>query len=266
MSKKKKAVASEPSPIDEGRFDNIVRPPQEDRGEWTHIVFILDESGSMETLRATAIDGFNKFLTEQQTEPDWAEFTLVLFNTKYELPYNGVAIKDVRPLDEETYVPNGGTALLDAIGKAIAETRQRIDGMAEEDRPAKVLFAILTDGEENSSVQYTLDKVKAMIKAQQECGWPFLFLAANQDAFAASAMLNIDRGTTFAYKGSTLGTQAAFVGMSSLASSVRQSRGIAPQAVVRNLAASVQSMLDDADAGAGKGFEKGKRGKYKRGK
>jgi len=238
--------SSDPSPIDEGRFQNMVKPPKEARGEWTNIVFILDRSGSMKKLRSTAIEGFNKFLSEQQKEPGWATFTLVLFSTTYELLYDGTPLSDVKPLDEETYVPDGGTSLRDAIGKAITETKARIDAMAKADRPAKVLFAILTDGEENSSTEYGPEKIKAMIKAQQECGWPFLFLAADEAALQAGINLNIDRGTSFQYKGTTDGTQAAYTAMSSVAGSIRRS-GLAPQSVIRNMSAQVKSMLDVDD-------------------
>jgi uncharacterized protein YegL len=237
--------------IDEGRFQNRgTKPPPEARGEWTDITFILDRSGSMGKMRDTAIEGFNKFLAEQQKEPGWATLTLVLFNTTYDVLYNGAPLSTVKPLNTSTYVPDGGTSLLDALGKAITEAQGRIESTAKEDRPAKVLFAILTDGEENSSRQYRFEQIQKMIEAQQECGWPFLYLAADQKSLAAGAALKIDQGTSFQYKGaSTLGTAAAFNAYSDVVGAVRRSRGADSRSVVRGLSMSVKKTLDvDEDA------------------
>jgi len=71
---------------------------------------------------------------------------------------------------------------------------------AEDDRPGEVIVVILTDGEENQSREFSLATVKQMITAQQESfAWRFVFLGADQDAFAAAGGMGIARGTTLSY-------------------------------------------------------------------
>lgn len=132
----------------------------------TEIAFILDRSGSMESIAADAIGGFNAFLQSQQQQPGSANFTLVLFDNEYDLVADGQEINKIKLLNKHTYVPRGSTALLDAIGKTIDNLGKRLSVTKEEDRPGKVIFAILTDGEENSSEFYTNDKISKMITHQ----------------------------------------------------------------------------------------------------
>lgn len=110
-----------------------------------------------------------------------------------------------------------------------------------------MLFAILTDGEENASQEYSPEKVQTMVKAQQECGWPFLYLAATSAAVEAGLNLNIDRGTSFQYKSSAVGTQAAYGVMSNVSSALRRSRGLSSQSVIRGMAADIKASLDAED-------------------
>ena len=91
----------------------------------TEIAFILDRSGSMQTMVEPAISGFNRLLREQQQAPGSARFTLVLFDDQYEVPFQSVPIAEVVELDTTTFVPRGSTALLDAI-EALA--RQLAEG------------------------------------------------------------------------------------------------------------------------------------------
>jgi hypothetical protein len=94
----------------------------------------------------------------------------------------------------KTYAPDGGTALLDAIGRTIDETGARLAAMPEAERPGKVIIAILTDGEENSSRTFTWAQISDKIRHQQEVyKWEFLFLGANQDAIATAARIHIGR-------------------------------------------------------------------------
>lgn len=158
----------------------------------TEIAFILDRSGSMESLTQSAITGFNQFLKEQQNTPFQARFSLILFSTKYELVTDALPVHEVCELSTKTYVPNGGTALLDAIGQTIESIGERLEATPEERRPGKVVIAILTDGEENSSRKFSHQAIAEMIAHQREqYQWEFLFLGANQDAIATAAKLNI---------------------------------------------------------------------------
>ena len=163
----------------------------------TEIAFILDRSGSMQTMVEPAISGFNRLLREQQQAPGSARFTLVLFDDQYEVPFQSVPIAEVVELDTTTFVPRGSTALLDAIGRTIDELGKKLQGTAEADRPQQVIVAILTDGEENASNRYSWQDIAKRIRHQTEkYQWQFLFLGANQDAIATAGRMSIQAANT----------------------------------------------------------------------
>ena len=162
------------------------------KNNYAEIAFVLDRSGSMGSCRDAAIEGFNRFLKEQQQVEGLAKITLVLFDDEYLVPVDALPVAEIVPLDDETYVTRGSTALLDAIGRTIDEMGARMAALPEGDRPAQLIVAILTDGEENSSHNYTWHQLAAAIKRQtEEYRWTFLFLGANQDAIATAARMNI---------------------------------------------------------------------------
>src|SRR4030095_14845548 len=110
---------------------------------------------SMESCREATIGGFNSFLQEQQRTEGLARLTLILFNDEYLAPIDALPVAEILPLDNDSYVPRGSTALLDAIGRTIDELGARLASLPEQDRPVQVIVAILTDGLENSSQKYT---------------------------------------------------------------------------------------------------------------
>ncbi len=149
-------------------------------------IFILDRSGSMESCIDDTIGGFNAFVREQV--PFGGTLTLVLFDHEYTPVYTAKPIGDVEPLTRETFTPRGSTALLDAIGKTIKDTTSNI--------PTVV---ILTDGQENSSHTYTKAHIKDLIEGRQRDGWTFVYLGANQDAFAEAGSIGIAPAATMNY-------------------------------------------------------------------
>lgn len=163
------------------------------------IVVILDESGSMSSVKNDTIGGFNTFLETHQKLPGFANLTFVKFDTSYNIVYNGKDVKEVPPLNEDTYTPHGCTALLDAVGKTIDEVGIRLSNTNENERPEKVMFVILTDGEENSSREYHLDMIKEKIKHQTEkYNWDFIFLGANQDAWSSATSMGMSNAINYA--------------------------------------------------------------------
>jgi hypothetical protein len=180
------------------------------RPDLTEIAFVLDRSGSMNPIADDAIGGFNTFLTEQQALTGQARLTLVLFDHEYMVTHNNVDIRAVPPLDAKTYTPRGMTALLDAVGRTIDDIGTRLAATPEAERPAKVIVAILTDGQENASRDYTFARVADKIKHQQEkYSWEFLFLAANQDAIAAAGALAIQPKDAIAFQATPQGVRDA---------------------------------------------------------
>ena len=167
------------------------------RTDLTDITMVIDRSGSMQSIRTDAEGGINSFIDQQKREPGEALLTLVQFDTDYEFVHSGTPIRQVPAF---ALVPRGATALLDAAGRAINETGARLAAMSEADRPALVVFVIVTDGQENSSREFKREKIREMIQHQQSVyKWQFTFLAANQDAFAEGASMGIAHAGIAAY-------------------------------------------------------------------
>ena len=170
----------------------------------TEIVFILDRSGSMAGLVSDTIGGFNAMLAKQKAEPGEALLSVVLFDHESKVLYDRVDLRKVEPMTEEQYSVRGSTALLDAIGGAVHHIANVHKYAREEDRPARTVFVITTDGMENSSRLWSYAQVQRMVRHEQEkYGWEFLFLGANMDAIAAARTFGIrpDRAVRYACDG-----------------------------------------------------------------
>ncbi|MSR92664.1 vWA domain-containing protein [Inconstantimicrobium porci] len=177
------------------------------RENLTEIVFILDRSGSMSGLESDTIGGFNSMIAKQQKEEGEAIVSTVLFDDETDVIHDRVAIGEVKKLTEEDYYVRGCTALLDAVGGAIHHIGNVHKYAREEDRPAKTLFVITTDGLENASRHYSFKDVKKLIKRQQEkYNWEFLFLGANIDAIEVAGNMGISRDRAANYNCDEVGT------------------------------------------------------------
>lgn len=146
-----------------------------------HVCFVIDESGSMSGTESDIIGGFKKVIDEQKAiENGKCAVSLYKFDSKVTELYVGKDVNEVEYLDENSYRPGGCTAMNDAIGTAIDNIGKWLNDMDESERPEKNLIVIMTDGEENSSVEYSFDKVKDMIKHQEEkYNWTFMYLGAD---------------------------------------------------------------------------------------
>lgn len=189
----------------------------------TEIACVIDRSGSMQSIKTDAIGGFNAFLEEQKKQPGTARLTLVLFNHEYLRVHDAVDLHQVAPLDETTYVPAGTTALLDAIGRTLDDVGQRLAGTPEAERPGTVIVAILTDGYENASTDYTRARIAEMIEHQRETyGWSFIFLAANQDAIQEAEKLAIHAADALSYDATASGVRQGYAALSMAVSERRR--------------------------------------------
>jgi uncharacterized protein YegL len=161
------------------------------RNDLADITLVVDRSGSMWSCKDDAQGGINTLIKEQAKQPGDALITLVQFDTVYDIVFNGVPVKNV---PEYNLTPRGGTALLDAVGRAINETGARLAALPEDQRPALVMFVIATDGHENASMEFTKEKIKEMTEHQQtKYNWQFTYLGANQDAFTEASNLGISQ-------------------------------------------------------------------------
>lgn len=184
--------------------------------EYTKIIVVLDESGSMSTIRKDTVGGFNTFIQDQRKVPGTADVTVVSFNSRPKTIHDSVPLtSDSLELNDSNYRPSGNTALLDAIGLAITSTGEKLSALPESDRPGKVIVVILTDGEENASTDYRRSQINEMITHQREkYSWDFVFLGANQDAFHEAGKLGISRGSTMSYAASAQGMSTNYANLS----------------------------------------------------
>lgn len=173
----------------------------------TFIAVVLDRSGSMFTVQADTIGGFNAFLAEQQACPGEATLMLVQFADDRQIT-SARPIADVAPLTPFTYYPDGpSTALYDAIGFTIDAVGARLAALPEADRPGKVLIMIQTDGLENSSRLYSRERVAEMIKHQRaKYNWNFVFVGASEAAVSDAVDLGIAQNWTMQYAPTPEGT------------------------------------------------------------
>lgn len=191
----------------------------------TAIMIILDESPSMSSARDETIKGFNLFLTEQKKETKPATLSLVKFHGQYSVVYMDKPINEVEELTPRTYAPGGsGTALFDSVGRGILELGAKLANLPEAERPDKVLFVIITDGEENMSRELSRNDIQRMVKEQTEkYSWTFLFMGADIDAYQGAASLGIAPSHAAQYlKGST---EDAYRGLSNMTSRSRDGSG-----------------------------------------
>lgn len=189
----------------------------------TELVFILDKSGSMAGLEKDTIGGFNAMLQKQKALSGECRITTVLFDHRYELLHDRIDIRAVKPITEKEYFVGGMTALMDAIGKTIHKIAAAQKNTAEDYRAEKVMFVIITDGAENSSREYSSDRVKAMIeKEKTRYGWEFVFLGANIDAVETAGRFGIEADRAVDYVADSEGTELNFRAMSNAVASFRQ--------------------------------------------
>ena len=163
-------------------------------------------------------------LEKQKATPGECHITTVLFDNNYELLHDRINIKAVSPITEKEYSVGGSTALLDAIGMTIHKIGNAQKHTADDYRAEKVMFVIITDGEENSSREYSSKKVKAQIERKKEkYGWEFIFLGANIDAVETAARFGIDKSRAQNYHSDSKGTEVLYTAVSEAMVSFRKS-------------------------------------------
>lgn len=154
-------------------------------------IFVLgDCSGSMESIRDDTIGGYNSFVDEQMALNPDGLLTLWLFDHEIFKVYENVPLREAPHLTRQNFKPRGSTHLLDTIGEALRSANP----IAEP--PIMVIF---TDGEENGSKKFTKAGIKEMIEQKTSEGWTFVYLGANQDAFAEAGSMGIAAQATMNY-------------------------------------------------------------------
>jgi hypothetical protein len=174
--------------------------------DYTHLTLVVDRSGSMSSVQEEAQGGINALIAEQFALPGKLTVTLSQFDDAFDT----VARMSERPFAFELE-PRGMTALLDAVGMEVVRTGEDLAALPEEERPGRVLLVVVTDGHENSSHEYALDRVRSMLAVQrEEFGWEVRFLGADDAAWQGEAL---GVGTT-RYANTADGNLAVFASMS----------------------------------------------------
>lgn len=225
----------------------------------TRIAIVLDRSGSMASQVDSTISGFNEFINQLRSQPGEASVKLVQFDDEYEVVFDR-PLAEVPLLNEDTFLPRGMTALLDAQGRTIDDLGAELKTLPEAERPMRVVVMTVTDGQENASKKYIgkgsgkrnaiaayIDKsavVRKMIEHQQNVyKWEFLYLGANQDAIAIAASMGIQSNKAMNFTGSRRGVGSTY---SAMGQHVNAVRGMATMDFVAN----VQAFSDEDRAKA----------------
>lgn len=179
-------------------------------GEKTnHLVFILDDSYSMQSCRELMISAFNEFLDGQKAGAE--ELGIPTFVSLYKFDgsnvtcaYSHIDVDEVEHLSMETYDPRGSTNLLDGIGGVMMEVNKQLGKVKAKDRDS-ILIGILTDGEENMSRVFSNGDIKKMVSRAEEANWGFQFFGANVDAFSVGGNLGFRAENTMQFNTQNVG-------------------------------------------------------------
>lgn len=162
-----------------------------------HNLIILDESGSMESIKRAAINGMNETVqsirdAQKKHEDQEHIVSLVSFNSsEIKGIYDCVPVAEVEELTDKEYVPDCCTPLYDAMGLSLNHLRAKVN---DED---KVLVTIITDGEENYSTEYNSAAIKALVDSLKEKGWVFAYIGANQDVLKVAQTISVTNVMNF---------------------------------------------------------------------
>jgi uncharacterized protein YegL len=237
--KEPKSAAKEMAPKGDGKYILLPDPP---KSRSILINFVLDKSGSMQCIRNATISGFNEFKNDQARESGTALMTLTLFDTSFRTVATAVPVAEVRDLKPETYDPQGNTALYDAVGHTLRLT----DEYVAANHPDQVLFVIMTDGEENSSREFSRDAIFRLIEERQrDAGYEFVYLGANQDSYLVGGAMGIRAGRMIDYAATP---QAAMDTMHRVSRNVSAHRRFAEKQSPEWFAADFEVMADLTDA------------------
>ncbi len=196
------------------------------RSDLTHLYFLLDRSGSMQSIKSDIEGGFAAFIDEQRKGVGECRATLAQFDDVYELVYADRPVADVPPLDLQ---PRNMTALHDAMGRLITDAGGKLAALSEDQRPGTVIVAIMTDGLENASKEWTGAAIKALVEQQtHQFNWQFLYMGADQDAIEVGESLGIAREHAVTYSRSKSAGAMATAGAK--ISKLRAARLVAPAA------------------------------------
>lgn len=163
----------------------------------TLLAVLADKSGSMHICKDDSEGGLNNLIEEQRALPGKLELAVAEFDTIYHISRDlGLLTKAYH----YTLRPGGGTALLDAMGRYISEIGEQLAARPESKRPGKVIMLVVTDGQENSSREWTYTQVQELVERQKNnYQWEFIFLGANMDAVSEGSKIGVGAASSLTY-------------------------------------------------------------------
>jgi uncharacterized protein YegL len=172
----------------------------------THIIFIIDESGSMLDTASDVRGGFNAYVEKLKGDGNDYTLTAIKFGTTVRPLFANLALEDVPQLTPENYTPLDSTALYDAIGHGLDAAKEKWGTEKKPYGKERVFFIIMTDGFENASRKFSKENIAARMKRREEAGnWTFVYLGADQDAWAIASTLGFAQGNVMAYASADAG-------------------------------------------------------------
>ncbi len=172
------------------------------------ILMIIDKSGSMYSLTDDTIGGFNSMIKKFKDKKFTARVSTVFFNDKVQVIHDRQDLDSIKDITTNEYRASGTTALLDAVGSSLTKLAAYPD--LKEAKDTQVIVVIITDGMENSSVEYQKSTIKTMIENHQKEGWKFVFLGADIDAAHEAADMGINPDNAVKYKKTGSGVRANY--------------------------------------------------------
>jgi|SRR6478735_562290 len=175
---------------------------------YSHILAIVDRSGSMSLggVDKEMTNALNLYFAEQAKLDGKCLVDYVQFDTEYEQVYGDRPVSEAKAVIE----PRGGTALVDAIGRGTVELGKKLKDLPEAHRPGKVQVVVVTDGGENSSREFTAEKVRNLVTKQTDkYDWDYVFLGANIDAVATGTAYGFAAGKSMTFDTQNTGQTVA---------------------------------------------------------
>ena len=179
----------------------------------TEVIMVVDKSGSMASVRAATIDGLNSYVREQVEGEEDVDFTISLFDNRFYPVCTQLPAADVTLFDKTRYKASGGTALFDAIGRSVSDFRQRQEDSVEYN-PDKVLFVIVTDGQEADSKEYSSAQIQGIIEDGRGEGWEFIFMGCDEAQIAQGRSLGVIPAGTIRYDKTNQGVRMGYTELS----------------------------------------------------
>lgn len=162
----------------------------------TVIGIIQDKSGSMSIRISATLSGYNEYLSTLKKDAEGeVQLTLTQFDTSVDNVFTNRKLEDCKDLTHEDYVIGGATALYDAVGKTIHAMEPTLR------KDDKVIVVVMTDGQENSSREFSFKDITALLDEKRAAGWEIIFLGAGEDSWAVGQSLGFDHSHSINYSG-----------------------------------------------------------------